>query len=156
MGDEVYCLDASGVISGWYNYPPEVFPGLWQKVEALIVDGRILIAEEVYNELRPKTDEEFVAWLAILKRAVVPIDEKQQEFVQDILRNYNLIDDLSGKSQGDPFVIALAKCRNATVITAERPTGNMRGPKIPDVCKDLRINWGAFIDIARGERWAFR
>jgi len=68
----------------------------------------------------------------------------------------NLVSVLSGKSQADPFVIALAKARDAMVVTAESPTGNLRGPKIPDVCRAEGIEWGSFVEVLKREGWSFR
>lgn len=150
-----YSLDASAFISGWAFYPPEVFPGLWQNLKRLANEGRLLIAEEVYQELKPK-DEELESWIKGIRDAVVPLDEEQQKIVADIMNNYNLVSGLTGKSSGDPFVIALAKARNAFLITEEKPTGNIRGPRIPDACKAENILWGNFIEIPKREKWSFK
>ena len=65
MKESAYSLDASGLIAGWLNYPPAVFPGLWERIEALAQSGRLLIAEDVYRELKPK-DEELSKWLTTI------------------------------------------------------------------------------------------
>jgi hypothetical protein len=54
MGDPPprYCIDTSAWLDGWTRYYPiTTFPSLWDKIEALIVDGRILWAEEVAHEI---------------------------------------------------------------------------------------------------------
>jgi len=156
MGSDVYSLDASSVISGWFDYPCNVFPGLWERIEGLVDEGRLLIAEDVYNELKPK-DDELVEWLKKIKHAVVPLDKKQQEIVEEIINSYpNFVNALTGKNSGDPFVIALAKTRNAIVITQEKPAGKLAGPKIPDVCKAEGITPKRFLDILKMEGWSFR
>jgi len=55
MTQDVYCVDTSALIDGLERYyPEENFPGLWTKVDSLIKDGRFLISEEVWEELRQK------------------------------------------------------------------------------------------------------
>ena len=37
-----YCIDTSAILDGWVrNYPRDVFPTLWDKLEKMIVDGRL-------------------------------------------------------------------------------------------------------------------
>jgi len=156
MPEPLYSLDASGLIFGWFSYPSRVFPGLWDRLAALVAEGRVLIAQEAYDELKPR-DEDLQAWLKYLREAVVPPDEQQQATVLRIMNTYpNLVDLDTGRSRGDPFVIALAAQRNAIVITAERATGSTHGPKIPDVCAAEGIEWGNFLTIPDREGWAFR
>jgi len=53
-----YCVDTSGWLDGWQrNYPPDVFPTLWGKIEAVVAAGEIFSSEEVYVELQKKDDE---------------------------------------------------------------------------------------------------
>ena len=44
------------------------------------------------------------------------------------------------RSGGDPFVIALAMVKSGTVVTEEKPTGNIAKPRIPDVCDALGVH----------------
>lgn len=50
-------------------------------------------------------------------------------------------------SGADPFVIALAKARKASVLTDERPSNSLERPKIPDVCKVLGIECCRLSDV---------
>lgn len=158
MSTSVYSIDASGLIAGWANYPFENFSTVWLRLEDLVREGRFRIAQEVYNELKPK-DEKLYDWLKKIKSAIVPLDEEQQRFVTHITNTYkNLVNALTGKSANDPFVLALAMqigIENAIVITDERPTGNLNGPKIPDVCKAEGIEWRRFVEIIVREGWSF-
>ncbi|MGH9781246.1 MAG: DUF4411 family protein [Candidatus Acidiferrales bacterium] len=47
----------------------------------------------------------------------------------------------------------MAKARRLTVVTAEKASGNLTKPKIPDVCKDLGISCIEIIDFFRTQRW---
>jgi hypothetical protein len=39
------------------------------------------------------------------------------------------------------------------VITYEKFTGNLRGPKMPDICKYYGLKVGRLIDIFKNEGW---
>ena len=60
-----------------------------------------------------------------------------------------------GKNFADPYVIASAHVRVATVISHENRTGNMNGPKIPDVCSVYGIGCQRLPDLIRAEGWQF-
>lgn len=37
-----YSIDTSAILDGWRrHYPPDVFPGLWTRMEGLIVAGHL-------------------------------------------------------------------------------------------------------------------
>jgi hypothetical protein len=53
-----YCFDTSVLIECWSrSYPPDVFPGLWVKLDALIAQQEVLCADEVRVELERQEDE---------------------------------------------------------------------------------------------------
>lgn len=67
-------------------------------------------------------------------------------------------------NQADPFVIALAletgnvlpgiePDSETMVITYEKYTGNLNGPKMPDICKYYGLKVGKLIDIFKTEGW---
>ena len=76
----------------------------------------------------------------------VPIDYDSQREVSAILGRFEfLINQRTGRSSSDPWVIALAKLNSATVVTTESlsTSPNPMKPKIPDVCVAYDIK---FID----------
>jgi len=118
-----YCVDTSGWLDGWQrNYPPDVFPTLWRRVEIVIESGDIFSSEEVYVELQKK-DDEIHDWMKARKEMLVPLTESIQTLASELLSEFP-----------DPFVIATAIDKNATVVTGEPITGNLSKPRIPDVC----------------------
>ena len=49
-----YCLDANVLITAWHTqYPPDLFPGLWQ----LLIDNdhkrQLTFPETIFNEIEP-------------------------------------------------------------------------------------------------------
>ena len=104
-----YCVDTSGWLDGWQrHYPPDVFPSLWTKLDALVGSGDILSSEEVYLELKKKSDE-LHDWIQARKQMLVPLDEPIQLKAAALLLEFpRLVDTLRGRSKADPFVIATA------------------------------------------------
>jgi uncharacterized protein DUF4411 len=117
-------------------------------------DGTLLASDEVLRELERKDDGAH-AWVKARPQMLVPLDSEIEEHVRDIMRRYpRLVDTKKGRSVGDPFVIAVARVRNLTVITAENATGKLDVPRIPDVCGDLGISWIRMLDFFREQKWA--
>ncbi|MBS1813044.1 MAG: DUF4411 family protein [Acidobacteria bacterium] len=152
-----YSIDTSAILDGWVRYyPPDTFPGLWDQIDKLISNRQLIATEEVLIELEKKEDTAY-NWFRQRSNMFIPIDEQIQEIVGDILLKYErLVDTSKGRSMCDPFVIALAKLQNCPVVTAEKITGNLNKPKIPDVCLDLNIEPISLLDLIRRNRWIFR
>lgn len=153
----IYCIDTSALMDAWARwYPRDVFPTLWDNLDSLIEDGRLISSEEVLQELERKEGDALHQWARHRSRLFAPLDEGIQRAVSVIMANHpRLVDGRTGKSYADPFVIATAQVRKSTVVTGERPTGNPNRPKIPDVCKRLGIRCISFTDLIRQERWRF-
>ena len=60
-----------------------------------------------------------------------------------------LVDTLRNRSKADPFVIATAIDRKATVVTGEPITGSMTKPRIPDVCDVRGVRCINFLQMIR-------
>jgi hypothetical protein len=57
-----YCIDTCALIDLWRrHYPPDVFPGLWEDIERLVNQGRLIAPREVLEELRG-VDDEILEW----------------------------------------------------------------------------------------------
>jgi hypothetical protein len=53
-----YCFDTSALIECWSrSYPPDVFPGLWVKLDEQIAQQKVLCADEVRVELERQEDD---------------------------------------------------------------------------------------------------
>ena len=151
-----YCVDTSGWLDGWQrHYPPDVFPTLWRRVEIVIESGDIFSSEEVYVELQKK-DDEIHDWMKSRKDMLVPLTEAIQTIASDLLTDFpRLVDTLRNRSKADPFVIATAIDRNATVVTGEPITGNMAKPRIPDVCNVRSVRCINFLQMIRELKLTF-
>jgi predicted nucleic acid-binding protein len=152
----IYCVDTSAWLDGWArDYPPDVFPSLWDKLAECILAGTLKCSEEVYVELEKKEDA-LRDWLKARKQVIVPIDEKIQRIVAELLGAYpRLVDTHRNRSQADPFVIATEESLGAVVVTAEKPRGKLDTPKIPDVCEVRNLRCITFLDMLRKLGWKF-
>ena len=151
-----YCIDTSAILDGWVRYyPPDVVPGLWEKLENLISNGQLIATEEVLYELEKKKDDVY-KWAKKHEKMFVPIDEKIQLIVTEILKKHKkLVDTRKNRSMADPFVIALAKIENCKVVTGEQPTNNLDVPKIPDICRAIGISYISLLQLCREQKWVF-
>lgn len=151
-----YSADTSALID-WLEryYPPESFPAIVGKIDELIEAGRLFISEEVWEEVQAK-DEAAKLWCEPRKdRLVVPTDSAVAIEVRSILLTHKrLVMGLKGRNRADPFVIAVAKQRNAIVLTGEQG-GTDNRPKIPYVCEQMGIECVGFLELIRREGWRF-
>lgn len=136
-------------------YPPTIFGSLWERVDQLCNDTRILVPEEVYKELEYHHDDPF-NWLKERSDSVlVPTDAEVAVAVRDILTEYpRLVMEGSTRDRADPFVIATAELHDAVVITGEKG-GSEKSPKIPYVCDGRGVKCAGFLDLVQLEGWSF-
>ena len=154
----IYSVDTSSLLHAWQRaYPPEQFPGWWTKLEGLLDDGRLVATIEVYYELEKKDDDVF-AWAKQRKDALFrEIDDDVQSAVVSIMANYpRLVDTKTGKSGGDPFVIAQAMALgNPGCVLTEEDGGSAKSPKIPHVCLLEGIDCWNLVEMMKHEQWTF-
>jgi len=153
----VYVVDTSALLDGWVRYyPPDVFPSLWSHLEAMIKTGELLSPDEVLLELGQK-DDEIHKWAKANSTMFVPLDEEIQNATQEILSRFpRLVGAMKGRNRADPFVIALAKVKVATVVTGERSSGTQDRPRIPNVCDQFGISHRTLLQLIRDKGWTFR
>ncbi len=151
-----YSIDTSAILDGWNRYyPPDVFPGLWRRLEALIFDGALRATEEVQVELERK-DDEVLAWANRQESLFVALDAAIQDSVRVILSDHpKLLDTRKNRSAADPFVIGLAQLHECSVVTGEGKTGSLSRPNIPDVCEAMGLHCLSLLELIRAEGWAF-
>jgi len=145
----MHCIDTSGWLDGWTrHYPRDVFPGVWDAIEEKVETGEIISSEEVYVELA-KQDDDLHEWIKGRKQMLVAPEKPIQEIVAELLGKYpRLVDTLKNRSQADPFVIATAMFRKATVVTGELH-GTPTRPRIPDVCDAEGVRCINFLQMLR-------
>lgn len=150
----IYCIDTSSLVEASTRYyPPDNFPSLWERLEALILDGRLYAPEEVQGEIA-KQDDYLKEWGRTHNGLFVPLDQEQLVEVSRIEATFErLVDTVRGRSAADPWVIALAKVKGYTVVSQERKAP--RKIKIPDVCEHYGIDCVTLVEFIRHEQWTF-
>lgn len=151
-----YVFDTSSFIEAWVrSYPPDLFPRLWEAMDALALEGRMVAPEEVLQELQAR-DDDLHAWVKSRSdHIIVPTTRALMLEARTILADHPLLTKAgTGRSAGDPFVIALASLRACPVVTQERG-GTATKPRIPSVCGDRQIACMTLLEVIRTERWSF-
>ena len=150
-----YCFDTSAFMEAWlHTYPIQVFPGVWSRIDSLISTGRLVASVMVRDELQAKSDA-LSAWARDRRDLFVPVDKEQSDEAQSIVRTYRrLIEERRGRTQADPFVIALARLRGLVCVTEEQ-FGNETNVRIPFVCQQLGLESIKLVDLMMREGWQF-
>ena len=79
----------------------------------------------------------------------LPLDADIQISAAEILAEFpKLVDERTGKSMGDPFVIAVAQVHSLTVVTGEKG-GSPQKPKIPNVCAHFGLDCIDIVEMMR-------
>jgi Domain of unknown function (DUF4411) len=88
----IYSIDSSALIHGWRRaYRPKNFGFVWDRIDAMIREGRLFSSIEVYNEIEKK-DDELLKWCKDRKEEVfVEIDDDVQNEVARIMRTYRFL-----------------------------------------------------------------
>jgi len=130
-----------------------VFPTVWKRIDDLATSGHLIATDEVLRELE-KMDDDLYNWMKKRPHMVVPVDGRVQPVVSQVLAAHpRLVNTQRGRSQADPFVIALARVENGVVVSGEMRSGNLNRPKVPDVCDALGIRHIRLVDMFREQGW---
>lgn len=149
-----YCIDTSSLISAWYErYKPNRFPKLWDQLDQLVIEGRLVSSLLVLAECE-KRSPELAVWLGERASMFLPPDPVIQERVKHVTNTYSGLV-MSGKEKfaADPFVIATAEVRGFTVITEEKGIETLK--KIPGVCRDMGLPCINLVTLFDEEDWTF-
>lgn len=139
----MYCIDTGPIIvmKNYYPIDMDIFQPLWQELETAGKNKLIISPREVLKELEC-IDDELLKW-AKEHFSFQKLDANQLEIMQDIMTKFpNCVDTEKTIPEADPFVIALAKSKNCTVITHERSitlSGPQSRPRIPNICEALEV-----------------
>jgi hypothetical protein len=156
----VYSVDSSSLMDWQGRYfPTDVFTGLVERVEELVVAGRFIAPALVKEEVDAVGTAGLIAWTENHPRIFVSTAEVLAD-AQMIQNQFaGLRDPKAEFEEADAYVIALARMRGGIVVTQETPAAEKRNPKrthfIPDVCRELGISCISLIGLMRREGWRF-
>lgn len=147
-----YIFDTSSFLSQKDNERHRrcIYKKLWDKIDELILQGRIVTCSEVKEEIK---DEGIKDWFMGTNCEVLDINDAVQKNVIKVVTNKpELIDFKQVKSSGDAFIIATAMEYELIVVTEE----NRDSPKkIPQVCETLGVKCINIIGLCEEEGWEF-
>lgn len=155
----IYVFDNSS-LSRLKHFFPEVFVSIWEGLDDLVQQNRLISTKEVWNEVQRGTPDKFVNdWLTARKEIFTTPDTAELQFVAKIFQVkhfHALIGEqqrLKGTPVADPFVIASAKIQEGTVVTEEQ--FKPHAAKIPNVCKHFNIECINLETFMKQQNWSF-
>ena len=159
----VYCIDTSSLVNLHKWRPSHRHPEVWDRLEQLIDEHRLVAPRAVLRELH-KVNDVLLAWARSHKRMFKPESQDLVKAAQRIVRRFpGLVDPDQFSQSADAFVVALAtqvhsgrlfpKKEEVIVITEER-YGQER-PRIPNVCEAYHLKYLTIHQLFLFERWSF-
>ncbi|MGC9222951.1 MAG: DUF4411 family protein [Terracidiphilus sp.] len=150
----IYCVDTSSLIAAWQErYPIENFPKFWDRMDALIKDGRLISPIEVFNEIKKRSDE-LHGWLKSRKEDMFrELDDDVQIEVTNVLKQFpRLVADKKLRTSADPFVIAPRANYRASV--GNRGEANRQSqPAQYSRCAQLSLSTIGILQVIQREKW---
>lgn len=164
----IYVFDTSSIRSLQHFYP-KVFKTIWESLDEMVTSGNIISTREVHAELKNQSvSKEVLEWAEYNKHIFLIPESNETQFVAQIFRVTQfqaLISkqaSLRGTPVADPFVIACANAKNATVVTEEgwlhssnSLTPKPNAAKIPNVCSHFGIPCLNLETFMEKENWTF-
>ena len=156
----LYAIDSSSLMD-WQarHYPADIFPGVVDRMDELVGEGRLLAPALVREEVEKVGTSGLTAWMRSHAGIFIRTGDLMER-AQMIQGQFpGLLDPKSEYEEADAYVIALAQAENGTVVTEETPASQKRNPRrthfIPDVCRDLGVPCINLLGLMRREGWRF-
>jgi hypothetical protein len=155
----IYVFDTSSLIV-LKNFYPVTFPTLWSQFNQLVADGKVISVREVKRELSDRNDSDVIEdWARDNTSIFLTPSVQESSYVREIFsvaHFQSLVSEkarLKGTPVADPFVIALAAVRSATVVTEERLKPN--AAKIPNICQHFGVSCTNLEGFMSQQNWSF-
>ncbi len=144
---KIYCIDASSIVNLFHHqglpyspYRADIFEGLWTKLDEIINNGQLISHITVFKEISKK-DDEAKRWCERYKKIFIDINDCQIEQIEKIKTKYSKSHweaeiNRKGQEWADPWVIALAICEDATIVSDEKNSPD----RIPYIANHFGIN----------------
>ena len=76
---DIYCVDTSSFIEMKESYPNDIFPNLWENIEKLCKNGRLIDPDEVKKEIE-KGDDDLKKWIKRKNIKKIFIESNESQF----------------------------------------------------------------------------
>lgn len=162
--DNLYIIDTSSLVNLAKWNPHDMYVSVWQNVESLVSDGRLIAPQAVMDEVSIGSDQ-LAKWARNHKGMFRLLSNSQIAQASKILGDYPaLVDPDKETADADPFVVALALDRNPRPTLAEVGRARVvvcdetlrgRKIKIPFVCSRYGLNCISVLEMFRTEGWRF-
>ena len=139
---KVYILDTNALIQFSLWLPIDLNKAFWGKMEEALKNGVWVLLDVMVDEIKYSNDG-LKKWCEDRKKngLMKNIDDGHRERATEINNSYKMIDETTGKSTGDTYLVAYAEANQLTVFSREAPRkDNNDLHKIRDVCKELHIS----------------
>ncbi|MBW1796696.1 MAG: DUF4411 family protein [Deltaproteobacteria bacterium] len=150
-----YSIDTSALIN-LSRYPKDIFKGLWIDFDKLCASHVVVSSDAVVDELAVREGDELLEWCKQRDNFLYPLDIPMQEALTEVNSRCNLVDHENHRSEGDPFVVAIAYLNDLSVISDEKPRKHPAARmKIPDACQEMGLRHLSLFDFIRSEGWTY-
>ena len=167
--ETIFCFDSSALITLHNYYGPDILHEIWEELETLFSNGRIVSHKLVFDELTTKArkPDDLSRWISQKRQYFKNMTGVQAQYVASIIEEFpKLIDPNQEKDQADPWLIAqilkdqsqpqlgfFTSNREFIVVSQE----SERNPqKIPAVCKRYDIQHFNLKEFFKFNGWTLR
>ncbi|MDD3284222.1 MAG: DUF4411 family protein [Patescibacteria group bacterium] len=138
-----YLVDTNVLIelSLWKPIALNLNKDFWYRLSDALKNDKWVLLDVVVWEVR--YDKDLKKWLSEQKNKglVKKINDNNKNRAVEINNQYKIIDDITGKSTVDTYLLAYAEAENLGIFSRESSRINSNQLyKIPDICNILNIN----------------
>lgn len=164
--EEIFCFDSSTFIKLHRFYGEDLIPEIWQELENLFKNEKIISHTVVFEELTTSVKKDALSkWISSKKRYFKKMPGNQVVLVSNIIKIFpGLIDASNEKNQADPWLVALVLEEKSKLtlfipekeyfIVSEEKIGSPH--KIPAVCEHFGIKHLSLKDFFKYNGWQLR
>ena len=149
-----YVIDTSALIDLNDQYPPKIFPGVWDRFDGMCEQLSIIAPREVLREIK-KGNDYLIDWSDNFESMFLEPCEEEVLILQDVLQSYDekTIRKNSTGPWADPLVISCGKHFGLTIIQQEKQDGNSN--RIPRIARLHNVESLTLIQFFEEESWTF-
>ena len=155
----IFVFDNSPLSTLFRNFYRSRFPSLWEKVDAIVDEGRLVSTREVLNEINDSSIVALRDWAKDHGEIFTTPTAEEGAFVAQIFSIRHFQQNIEQKKlykggyNADPFVVAKAAMIGGTVVTMEEHAPN--AAKIPNICERFDIPCLSLEKFMEAESWEF-